>query len=144
MKRLVRSRSPRDRSQYCRGLHTSGRETTASARSQCSARERRPVRTGSNLCLSTLYSQRISIPKGQEREIRGRSPRHARRAVSHADVRAQTTKVSHPRAVQSVTQEVHSPPGSGTVLYTALFVLCRVPPYPSLTPWFHPWLHDLD
>ena len=62
MKRLVRSRSPRDRSQYCRGLHTSGSETTASARKQCSARERRPVRTGSNLCLSTLSSQRISIP----------------------------------------------------------------------------------
>ena len=49
MKRLVRSRSPRDRSQYCRGLHTSGRETTASARRQCSARERRPVRTGSSV-----------------------------------------------------------------------------------------------
>ena len=31
-----------------------------------------------------------------------------------------------------------------TVLYTALFCVVWVPPLPYLTPWFHPWLHDLD
>ena len=90
MKRLVRSRSSRDRSQYCRGLHTSGNETTASARN--TAHENADLFAQDHLCLSTLSSQRISIPKGQEREKRGRSPRHARRAVSHADVRAQTNQ----------------------------------------------------
>ena len=43
-----------------RGNHTSGRETTASARRQCSARERRPVHTGSSVSLDTLFSKNIS------------------------------------------------------------------------------------
>ena len=116
MKWLVRSRSPRDRSQYCRGLHTSGRETTASARRQCSARERRPVRTGSSVSLDTLFSKNFyPAVLAQPDDQRDKNKRSGVAPQDTHDVQSATQTCVHKQTIEKLVTPEEGRGAQGTV-----------------------------
>ena len=129
MKWLVRSRSPRDRSQYCRGLHTSGNETTASARN--TAHENADLFVQDHLCLLTHYILKEFLSQGRRTRERptevklGSQP--WRWWENPVDPQGSVTRVSHPR--EGDAQELVTQPREGKGIFWPLcFLTFR--PYP--------------